>query len=300
MASIALCEAEKLFLLHGVEQDCRNDGRSCLQCREFRVRSGLVSTANGSASVKIEGQTDVLVGIKAELDTPDLDRPKQGKIDFFIDCSALASPRFEGREGKELGVEIYNALKSVYCEGAAAISNLNSLCILPSKHCWLLNIDIVILDCSAGSLYDVISLAVKAALHDTKIPAVEVDSESGEIHVESETWQCLDSEGWFNWESCPLLITISKLGSAPMQSLSHGLIVDATLQEEACATSSIIVGVDAAGKMSGCRKCGTHSLSFSTFSAMLQIAVQIATELHQSLKQQLADEAEQASWLQDA
>ena len=92
----------------------------------------------------------------------------QGKIDFFIDCSALASPRFEGREGKELGTEIYNALVSVYCQGAVT-SNLEKLCIVSGKHCWLLNVDIVILECAGGSLYDVISLAIKAALFDTHV-----------------------------------------------------------------------------------------------------------------------------------
>ena len=118
-----------------------------------------------------------------------------------MDCSALASPRFEGREGKELGTDIYNVLNSVYCQGATAVSNLSKLCIVAGKHCWLLNIDIVILECSAGSLYDIISLAVKAALFDTQVCSVKFRI-SG-IH---NIFQKIDSEEDFPSKNvwCPL------------------------------------------------------------------------------------------------
>ena len=70
MTNIVLSDAEKLFLVHGIEENCRNDGRMCLDYREFTVRTDIVSSANGSARVKMEGSTDVLVGIKAELEVP--------------------------------------------------------------------------------------------------------------------------------------------------------------------------------------------------------------------------------------
>lgn len=41
-----------------------------------------------SARLRI-GNTDVLVGIKVELDTPNLDTPHEGKLEFFVDWYAI-------------------------------------------------------------------------------------------------------------------------------------------------------------------------------------------------------------------
>lgn len=39
---------------------------------------------NGSARVRL-GNSDILVGVKMEIDTPFPDRPFEGKIEFFVD-----------------------------------------------------------------------------------------------------------------------------------------------------------------------------------------------------------------------
>ena len=58
--------------------------------------------ANGSAHLRL-ANTDILVGVKAELDLE-----RTGKtIEFFVDCSANATPDFEGRGGETLGECIY-------------------------------------------------------------------------------------------------------------------------------------------------------------------------------------------------
>ena len=39
---------------------------------------------NGSARVRL-GNSDILVGVKLEIDTPFPDRPYEGKLEFFVD-----------------------------------------------------------------------------------------------------------------------------------------------------------------------------------------------------------------------
>lgn len=39
---------------------------------------------NGSARLRI-GNTDILVGVKVELDSPYPDSPYEGKLEFFVD-----------------------------------------------------------------------------------------------------------------------------------------------------------------------------------------------------------------------
>jgi hypothetical protein len=76
-----LSTAERQFLIDGVELNVRNDGRSRLDFRHFTVETGLVTTANGSARLKLDN-TDVMVGVRVDLAEPELDRPNEGAADF--------------------------------------------------------------------------------------------------------------------------------------------------------------------------------------------------------------------------
>lgn len=44
--------------------------------------------AHGSARLRIGNITDVLVGVKLEIDTPYAEKPDEGKLDFFVDWYA--------------------------------------------------------------------------------------------------------------------------------------------------------------------------------------------------------------------
>ena len=50
----------------------------------MELELGLVVHANGSARLRI-ANTDVLVAVKCEIDSPAPDRPADGKIEFFVD-----------------------------------------------------------------------------------------------------------------------------------------------------------------------------------------------------------------------
>ena len=45
--------------------------------------------------------------------------------------------------------------------------DMTKLCIVPGKICWVIYIDAMILD-SGGNLFDAISVATRAALHNTR------------------------------------------------------------------------------------------------------------------------------------
>jgi len=40
---------------------------------------------HGSARLRIGNITDVLVGVKLEIDTPYVEKPEEGKLEFFVD-----------------------------------------------------------------------------------------------------------------------------------------------------------------------------------------------------------------------
>lgn len=37
----------------------------------------------------LQGHTDILVGVKAEMGTPKLEKPNEGYLEFFVDWSVL-------------------------------------------------------------------------------------------------------------------------------------------------------------------------------------------------------------------
>ena len=71
-------------LLCGLQEDQRTDGRRRRDYRPMEVETGLVTHAAGSARLRL-ANTDVLVGVKAEVGEPLPERPRAGRIHFSVD-----------------------------------------------------------------------------------------------------------------------------------------------------------------------------------------------------------------------
>lgn len=110
----------------------------------MELETKIVSHAFGSARLRL-ANTDVLVAVKLEIDEPAFDKPNEGKIEFFVDCSANATPDFEGRGGEDLANEIANSLASAYRSQSAF--DLAQLCILKGRRCWKIYVDILVSTC---------------------------------------------------------------------------------------------------------------------------------------------------------
>ncbi|KAF6099255.1 exosome component 7 [Phyllostomus discolor] len=74
--------------------------------------------------------------------TPKLEKPNEGYLEFFVDCSANATPEFEGRGGDDLGTEIANTLYRIFHNKSSV--DLEALCISPREHCWVLYVDVLV------------------------------------------------------------------------------------------------------------------------------------------------------------
>ncbi|GBP88680.1 Exosome complex component RRP42 [Eumeta japonica] len=196
----------------------------------MELETDVVSHASGSARLRL-ANTDILVGVKTEIDVPKPENPAQGKIEFFVDCSANATPEFEGRGGEQLANSISNLMQRAYYSSQAF--NLKQLCILEGKQCWKLYVDILILE-SGGNLCDAVSVAVKAALFNTRIPFVKValmDGGNIDLQLSDDPYDCK----LLDIGSAPLLVTLCKIGDK--------CVVDPTAEEESCSIVSLIVGI---------------------------------------------------------
>ena len=277
MAEIILSRGEKTFILHGIDADFRNDGRQRCEYRSMEIETKLMPQTHGSSRLRI-GNTDILVGVKVELDTPHADKPNEGKLEFFVDCSATATPAFEGKGGDDLATEISNILAIAYQTRNAF--DLRTLCILPNKKCWKIFVDVLILQCG-GNLFDAVGAAVKAALYSTEIPkitAATLDGGEPDIQLSDDFYDCIQ----LDTTNYPIIVTLCKVGD--------NYIVDPTSEEEVCSASSIVMSVLPNGKISSVIKLGYGSIQSTTFKKILKMAQNVGLRLNGDLMKALKEE----------
>lgn len=144
-----------------------------------------------------------------------------------------------------------------------------------------------ILECG-GNLFDTVSLAVKAALFNTKIPkvsAVQVDGGNIELELSDDIHDC----NRLSVARMPLLVTLCKIGD-------HS-VVDPSAEEEECASAKLVVGVSYAeaadeGFVTMLRTSGAGSFLHSTLKETIKLGVMAGECLNVELLKVLKHEEE--------
>ena len=97
--------------------------------------------------------------------TPSLERVRPS-IKLCEDSSPSAYPHLSSNALDDLSYDCTTVVQQTLSHPSLHPSNLG---ILPRKKAWLLNLDITVLS-DAGNIYDVMFMAARAALWDTKVP----------------------------------------------------------------------------------------------------------------------------------
>ncbi len=214
-----MAEIKKDYIHNLIKNNKRIDGRLFDEYREIKIETGVISDANGSALVKI-GDTQVIVGIKAEIGEPFPDTPEKGVLTTNVELVPLASPTFEPGPPDESSIEIARVVDRGIREGK--MIDLESLCIIEGKKVWVIFVDIHVLD-HDGNLIDASALGAVAALLNAKIPKFEVKND--EVLINEEELIPLPIS------SVPVYCTMVKIDDK--------IIVDPILDEEMVMSSRI-------------------------------------------------------------
>ncbi|KAH9983796.1 ribosomal protein S5 domain 2-like protein [Russula compacta] len=165
----------KAYLERFLAEQVRPDGREPSNCRDLFVNVGSISTADGSALVRL-GHTTIVCGIKAEIAEPDLERPTEGFLVPNIDLPALCAPRFKPGPPSEDAQVLSDRLASTIA--AAGVLPLSALCIHPERAAWVLYVDATCINYD-GNAFDAALIAMVAALKNTTLPKATYDEETG-------------------------------------------------------------------------------------------------------------------------
>ncbi|XP_068456677.1 exosome complex component RRP43 [Clinocottus analis] len=210
-----------------LKENCRPDGRELSEFRTTTLNIGSISTADGSALVKV-GNTTVMCGIKAELTNPTVEAPGKGYIVPNVDLPPLCSSQFRpGPPGEQ--AQVASQFLADVIESSEVIQT-EDLCIERGKLCWVLYCDMMCLDYD-GNVLDACIIALLAALKNTQLPEVTINTETSSPEVNFEKKRGLQ-------------IHKHPVGASFSVFDDSILIVDPTAEEESLSTSRLTVVTD--------------------------------------------------------
>lgn len=248
------------YMLKLLEKDERLDGRKLDEFRSIKVTPGVIERAEGSARVSL-GKTDVIAGIKMEIETPFPDMPDEGTLKTNAEFAPIAHEDFipgpPGEDATELARVVDRGIRESNC------IELSKLCLTEGEKVWGVYIDIHIIN-HDGNLIDASSLASIAALLNTKIPKYE----DGKI-IRTEFI------GKLPVVHKPLIVTIGKI--------MNKYIIDPTKEEEDVLDSWLSVGVRDDNIISAMQKGGKKVLTQKDVDEMVSLAVKKSKELRKHL-----------------
>lgn len=244
------------------EAGTRLDGRKLDEYRKISLDVDVISTAEGSARVKI-GKTDVISGVKLEVMEPYPDTQDQGSIMVGAELLPLSSPNFELGPPSKDAVELARIVDRGIRESKAL--DLKKLCIKEGEKVWMLIIDLVTIN-HDGNLFDASALAAIAALKNMKFP----EYKDGVINNKKKTDKKLELT------DIPLSVTVSKIGDK--------FIVDPDSEEEKAVDARLTVASLSDGTLCALQKGGDYPLTAEDVSKMIEIAIEKGKELRKLVK----------------
>ncbi|RZF38645.1 hypothetical protein LSTR_LSTR003451 [Laodelphax striatellus] len=199
----------------------RPDGRSLMKVRPATINVGSISTADGSAVVKI-GRTTVVCGIKAELATPKPSQPQLGFVVANVELPPLCSATFRPGPPSDIAQTMTSMLGSIV--DSCGLIDLSQLCVSKEHLVWILHCDIVCLDYS-GSVMDAVLIALVAALRTVALPEATycVETKSFSVDLQKRTPLKVDSS--------PVSTTFATIDES-------NIIADPTVEEERLSNGS--------------------------------------------------------------
>lgn len=278
----SISEAERRFLLDGIDQGLRNDGRGCFDYRRVSLEVGTIPTATGSCRLRA-GETDILVGVSCDIVKPSRETPDEGRFHISVELAASVSVDLvDSWYAEDAGQKLSVLLESL-CAGNETIDR-KALCVTPGVFAWEVHADVVVF-ASGGNLLDSVSLALCAALGETLLPKVEASEAMEEGERMSLTVDDRPEVGSpIPLRRLPLCVTVAQL-RGPTRSCSF--LLDATPEEELCAEAMISVVVDAkSGAVVGLHKLRRGLFDVASLPAMLDQCRATAAALAQQLERE--------------
>jgi exosome complex RNA-binding protein Rrp42 (RNase PH superfamily) len=275
-----ISQSEIAYLVDGIKQGIRTDGRSCDSLRPITIDMGVVPTANGSCRVRSKA-CDIFVAIKCDIGIPTAHEPDMGILSVSVEfgCSVLSrvhdlSGRQAVMESEAIAEVVSHQIESLCLRSV----DRTKFCIEPKRACWVVSIDVLV-ERVDGPLIDPISIGVRAALMDLELPVVSVPPPEAESVADS--FPRVDLLGGL-WKMSPnnLSAICVSVGVFCDNSI---IAVDLDRIEESIAkfsnNSLISVSVNEDGTCFGVHKWGSGAIDPAVLKAVVNSASNVGKQI---------------------
>ncbi|KAF5396849.1 Exosome complex exonuclease RRP42 [Paragonimus heterotremus] len=281
MDSLLLSDLERYYIIQGSELGCRTDGRAANEYRPLEVETGILSHASGSASVRIS-ETHLMGCVKVEVGKPLATQPDQGRIEIHVECYPTATSASTDRGANEIADNLKMTLQAAY---RSELLDLQQLCIQPGRQCWIVHIDLLILE-GGGNFLDAASIVIKASLLDA---TRYLTAKQSDIELKRNLKNTMP---FFDEKLLPLFVTVHKTNRSPLFpavrfEVGNSHIVDASKEEEACSLSRLSVVVYPDGSLGSLISEGCGSCQLESLIAMSELARTVGIEMNEVLTRTL-------------
>ncbi|KZT61701.1 ribosomal protein S5 domain 2-like protein [Calocera cornea HHB12733] len=290
-----LSKAESSYTASGLLLSQRLDGRSLLDYRPITVEAGVAPTANGSARARI-GDTEVVVAVKLDVKKMGEDG-EGGRCVCSVECSPSAYPQLDRDSLSDLSADL-STLLSTYL---TPIVSTPELLIIPSQLYWQASVDALVLS-SSGNVHDTLFAAVRAALWDLRVPRTrgvvyEVPGGGDDVAMGEDGGSSVEKAGVLDHmrgmkrgavdfdlvdgadDGTPLEGRSDLPVCVTLNLLSPVFYLDATIPEELCAPTRLLLFIRPSGTLCGIHKLGEAELPPAELKEALQEGVRLGKEL---------------------
>ncbi|MBD3253248.1 exosome complex protein Rrp42, partial [Candidatus Pacearchaeota archaeon] len=224
-----LSNINKRKIIKILEENKRFDSRGIFDFRDISIETGISNKAEGSSRVRI-GKTEVIVGIKLDVQEPYPDHDDEGTMSTSMEFSSVSSDRYESGPPQIDAIETARVVDRGIRE--SGIIDWKKLCIKKGEKIWSISIDIYCIN-DDGNVLDASSLGAAAALRVAKFP--KYNEKENKVEYGELTNKSLPLT-----DNVPFSMTFYKIGKK--------ILVDPTREEEDSSESRLTLAISTDGK----------------------------------------------------
>ena len=254
-----------------LKEQNRFDKRKPFEYRDVEIETGISINAEGTARVRL-GKTEVIVGVKMDVQTPYTDHEDEGTMVCGMEFSPAAGERHENGPPQMDSIEIARVVDRGIRE--SGFIDWKGLCIKPGEKVWSVLIDMYCIN-DDGNVMDACSMATVAALKMTRFP--EYDEEIGKVKFGEWTNKELPLT-----DNVPLAMTFHKIGD--------NLLADPNRDEEDASEARITLAVYSNKKdriISSMQKGGITPITTEEMEKIIEQAEKCYDELFPKLEKKV-------------
>ncbi|MBD3194642.1 MAG: exosome complex protein Rrp42 [Candidatus Lokiarchaeota archaeon] len=258
-----ISKIEKGYIKNNLKKEQRVDGRGLWDYRDFEIKTGIITAAEGSCDISLGG-TRIMIGVKYDVGTPFPDTPDEGVCTVMAELLPLASPLFErgppDEESIELARVVDRGIRHADCV------QTKKLCIQKDEAVYIIFIDMYVINHS-GNMIDCGAVGSLAALLSAKIP-------QGKWTENGPEWTGEYISGKDIINELPLAITFGKIDDM--------LFLDPNLAEELVSDGRITISVTK-DQITSIQKSGSTTFEIDEIKMLSKKAFEAADKLREDL-----------------